>query len=446
MQDHNRQAVSTSHMSPEVQSSDTASRDHITSHIRVHVPLKPHACQSCGKAFKRPQDLKKHVKTHADDSVLLRTPELTPERYHSSADSGRGSSRSNSYDHTGLHSPKSMSSDPSHAQAAAQQSVQYQANGNQDYHDQYGGNSGAAQSHYAFASAVQSVYPDVYPDSSRNQQQQQQQSKKRGYDSYANNFFEDAKRSRVEPVYNTAMAQRLAGLNSYINEGWNYVDQNYNSSLPALKDRQDLLEIDQWLFQLSNTVQQDYPAQSAFRNSVYSSQPASMYPSVPTMLQNDYSQSLNQGLTGGQLYPNLPTNSFAFPGQLQSYNQNTILPQMGSRYAEPRRTIDISQLQAAPSSAKESSIRNTPVFKAAESPAPAKVAEDIARNVEKLSLVDEKAVAEERAKHAAMIKTMREAIAAMIKKQEIASSRLTDDATAAAVTMSLMSEARAVIA
>lgn len=48
----------------------TVKRDHITSHIRVHVPLKPHKCDFCGKSFKRPQDLKKHVKTHADDSVL----------------------------------------------------------------------------------------------------------------------------------------------------------------------------------------------------------------------------------------------------------------------------------------------------------------------------------------------------------------------------------------
>ncbi|KAG6038523.1 hypothetical protein E4U41_004116 [Claviceps citrina] len=50
----------------------TVKRDHITSHIRVHVPLKPHKCDMCGKSFKRPQDLKKHVKTHADDSVLSR--------------------------------------------------------------------------------------------------------------------------------------------------------------------------------------------------------------------------------------------------------------------------------------------------------------------------------------------------------------------------------------
>lgn len=52
----------------------TVKRDHITSHIRVHVPLKPHKCDFCGKSFKRPQDLKKHVKTHADDSVLVGRP------------------------------------------------------------------------------------------------------------------------------------------------------------------------------------------------------------------------------------------------------------------------------------------------------------------------------------------------------------------------------------
>ncbi|KAL1920973.1 uncharacterized protein VTP21DRAFT_11608 [Calcarisporiella thermophila] len=51
-----------------------AKRDHLTSHLRVHVPLKPHACEICGKAFKRPQDLKKHEKTHTEEhQQMLRT-------------------------------------------------------------------------------------------------------------------------------------------------------------------------------------------------------------------------------------------------------------------------------------------------------------------------------------------------------------------------------------
>lgn len=46
----------------------TIKRDHITSHLRVHVPLKPFHCHLCTKSFKRPQDLKKHSKIHADDN------------------------------------------------------------------------------------------------------------------------------------------------------------------------------------------------------------------------------------------------------------------------------------------------------------------------------------------------------------------------------------------
>ncbi|KIW73951.1 hypothetical protein PV04_02026 [Phialophora macrospora] len=68
----------------------TVKRDHITSHIRVHVPLKPHKCEFCGKAFKRPQDLKKHVKTHADDSVIMRSPNLEPGGGQRSVQNGMG--------------------------------------------------------------------------------------------------------------------------------------------------------------------------------------------------------------------------------------------------------------------------------------------------------------------------------------------------------------------
>ncbi|KAJ3303017.1 hypothetical protein HDU76_005426 [Blyttiomyces sp. JEL0837] len=36
----------------------------LTSHLRIHIPLKPHLCEICSRAFKRPQDLKKHEKLH----------------------------------------------------------------------------------------------------------------------------------------------------------------------------------------------------------------------------------------------------------------------------------------------------------------------------------------------------------------------------------------------
>ncbi|KAG0003291.1 hypothetical protein BGZ79_001201 [Entomortierella chlamydospora] len=50
-----------------------AKRDHITSHLRVHIASKPFACEICKKGFKRPQDLKKHEKTHQDNPASAAT-------------------------------------------------------------------------------------------------------------------------------------------------------------------------------------------------------------------------------------------------------------------------------------------------------------------------------------------------------------------------------------
>lgn len=60
---------------------NTAKRDHLKSHIQVHVPFKPHKCHFCGNAYKRPQDLKKHVKTHADDSKI-QSPETSMKHHY----------------------------------------------------------------------------------------------------------------------------------------------------------------------------------------------------------------------------------------------------------------------------------------------------------------------------------------------------------------------------
>ncbi|EWY79491.1 hypothetical protein FOYG_17356 [Fusarium oxysporum NRRL 32931] len=58
----------------------TVKRDHMVSHILVHVALKRHKCKFCGKSFKRPQDLKKHAKRHADDSLRPQSgPDSSPQ-------------------------------------------------------------------------------------------------------------------------------------------------------------------------------------------------------------------------------------------------------------------------------------------------------------------------------------------------------------------------------
>ncbi|KAI8058295.1 hypothetical protein BDF22DRAFT_613058, partial [Syncephalis plumigaleata] len=39
-------------------------RDHIISHIRLHIPYWPLACKLCGRMFKRNPALKRHLRRH----------------------------------------------------------------------------------------------------------------------------------------------------------------------------------------------------------------------------------------------------------------------------------------------------------------------------------------------------------------------------------------------
>lgn len=322
----------------------TVKRDHITSHIRVHVPLKPYKCDFCKKNFKRPQDLKKHVKTHADDSQTGAKPQANT-----------GGNRSD----YPLLSSQSMPLDYGYPQYAKQK---YKGDFNQtdyppplDYNHpsvMYGQQpyKGYPPQTYGFENPVPSnSYPTSYelPESSN---------RKRGFDA-ALDLFDDIKRARVAPTYNSSMATRLSnieqliGISSYGgNPGSNHnsyrqpvtsqsqlpqplpPQQDSLRHLPPFRSHQDLLDADQFFSQLSSTLPLARPAQE------YNNQPftlpsngyATGYPqpvSPPQSSHSSVSPSLN-------VYPAINSspsvNNNLNSGEQSSNSQNH--PQLASQY------------------------------------------------------------------------------------------------------------------
>ncbi|KAL4795597.1 hypothetical protein BDV19DRAFT_378797 [Aspergillus venezuelensis] len=164
----------------------TVKRDHITSHIRVHVPLKPHKCDFCGKAFKRPQDLKKHVKTHADDSVLVRSPEpgsRNPDLMFGA--NAKGYAAAAHYFEPALN--------PVPSQGYAHGPPQYY-----QHHPPQPSNPSYGNVYYALNTGPEPGHASY-------------ESKKRGYDAL-NEFFGDLKRRQFDPNSYAAVGQRLLSL------------------------------------------------------------------------------------------------------------------------------------------------------------------------------------------------------------------------------------------
>lgn len=191
----------------------TVKRDHITSHIRVHVPLKPYKCDLCNKNFKRPQDLKKHVKIHADDPASrqkIAYPRLP------AVNSVIGSSDPMGYKLHNMepqsyqqyqppleysYAPLSYSNNP--GMAGPKNSATMYGNQQQpQQHISYGYEPSNFSAHASHEQPPSSDYP----------------LRKRVFDGSAE-FFDDIKRSRVYPVYSSDMAARLNNIESVINGG-----------------------------------------------------------------------------------------------------------------------------------------------------------------------------------------------------------------------------------
>lgn len=362
----------------------TVKRDHITSHIRVHVPLKPHKCEFCGKAFKRPQDLKKHVKTHADDSVIMRSPEpgSAPRGPQGGLTQG-GDYHSPYYSHLGAGQvPQSY-----YAPAMPPHDAYGQHGANQYYHppSQAGHHPGYGPVTY-YGAAPQATYD--------------YETRKRGYDAL-DQFFGQVKRREFDPVNYQAVTRRLFELQglqlpqiipssmnvpayqpvSAVGGSYDQGDPIQAYSLPPMgnaKSRGDLTSIDQILEQMQQTIYendthlaQSGSGQSGYVN--YNTQRASHSPPSSHM-SHHHSQSISgatdastpgltppssaQSYTSGQspvphhnvpsgnaMYPSLPPSSADFASI--AANAATL----GSMYDEdPRRRFGGGMLQrSAPS-------------------------------------------------------------------------------------------------
>lgn len=288
----------------------------------------------------------------------------------------------------------------------------------------------------------QSAYPDLFSASAVQQSQPLPASRKRAYQEEASIFFEDAKRSRMEPVYNPIMAERLSTLDTYLHDGGFFFDsppQQQQQLLPegplfsdgtltALQTKQDLLDFDAWLLQLSGT----FPGQEGFEDptsALYAQSqfsPGSEYPGL----------QMKQDTIG--LYPTLPLSLYQQPlyGDTLGLASTSTLPMLAGDaglFASGRRHLNLGQLQAPrPASpglrlsrgAPESNVRDAPLAP----PQPAAVGtkeETIAERVGKLTLQEkeeqekQEVATQERVKrHAAMIRRLRLAIHRQVERLE----------------------------
>lgn len=273
-------------------------------------------------------------------------------------------------------------------------------------------------------------YPTPQPapqQDGMNQQQPGSENKKRAFDG-VDQFFEDAKRHKIQPVYDGNMAQRLSALQQFVpatsGEGVDFNGHHATTvtaapaagqnqyTLPSLRTKQDLIDADHFLTQLSANVYESPAAAAAagvatagghFAQPYRSNQPSSPHgaqaqaqqqspnhtptghdnaPATTAIMQSSTSTSSGgtSALTpptsnyttshspnqqhstppsaspqsGGSMYPSLPavpTSSDGYPAPVSTAPASSLGPTFDS---EQRRRISVGVLQKArPSNEQE---------------------------------------------------------------------------------------------
>lgn len=297
------------------------------------------------------------MKTHADDSVLLVSPvPCHPTLTFNHLQAPHAYKRESSAGFAREHSPYSTASMPSLSSTV--NSAYSYSPFDPPRQDSLGPPTSEQQdapSHRPGGYYNTGAYPPIsYCASSY--YQTEPHTRKRVYDA-TNEFFEDAKRYKMAPVYNQEMRSRLQEIGPVFDAddlSSHYTGQQ-SLQLPSLKSREDFLDAERFLTQLSHTVYQDTSNLPA-RLYPYSTSPYPALPSTPTSftaingsaghLSGDTLARHLQGYNDTPLYPQIPPAGTVNTGQLHASQT----PSLGSRLGvESTRRFSVGVLQKAPS-------------------------------------------------------------------------------------------------